>query len=398
MTLIFSQLSGQLNTMSQTIAKRRHRQAWLAGQARHALSQFARVTAEMRAKIAQACQADSTWRGAEPVGDRLDECHRPSLPWQPTTLVAADGSQSYPDPAGIALYYLLNVGGIIMRSGSGDTPEIRSQATVYFRDSDLYSETGSLVEMAAISALREQAEIRFLADLVAEIRITDGGDLAVPLAALTDGPLLLWAPQKGSSRISRETEQRIKAFAGELQRLQKARAWPAGYIDRPRSASVLRTLHVVQLSSDQLTAENIRANRYRHLTDREIFTFLQPNERSALFRSVSPLNQAYARLGQEIHFFYLNVASTGSETPYVVRVEVPAWLSGDPAQLDRLQQAIYHSAQEARRYPYVLIRAHEIALVTRPEQAAFEELLAREMMQQGIFLEPSTKGALKALF
>jgi hypothetical protein len=55
-------------------------------------------------------QADASWRGAEPLGERLDERHTPGVPPEPAILIAADGSQIYPDRHGIALYYLLNVG------------------------------------------------------------------------------------------------------------------------------------------------------------------------------------------------------------------------------------------------------------------------------------------------
>ena len=101
-------------------------------------------------------------------------------------------------------------------------------------------------------------------------------------------------------------------------------------------------------------------------------------------------------MGQEIYFFYLNVAPPGRARPNVVRVEVPAWLAMDSDRLDGLQQSIYHDAQETPGYPYVLIRAHEIAIVTREEQRTFEEMLSREMMQHDVYLSPSTKAALKA--
>ncbi len=396
MTLIFSQLTGQIEAMGKTLAQRYQERERLAQQARGDIARWRVVTAEMREKIQRARHVDSTWRGAEPLGNYLDERHAPAQPWQPATVVATDGSQIYPDPAGIAIYYLINVGGIILQSGSGATPDILSRSEVHYTEDELYDSSGSMVETAEVSAQREEAEIRFLAELVETERRQSGNEFSTPIIALTDGPLLLWAPQKGSSKISRETQQRVVSFTKELLRLQSARALPAGYIDRPRSASVLRTLHVIQLPMTNLTTDRIRANRYGHLADREIFSFLGPNERSGLWRNASPLNDAYAKSGQDIHFFYLNVAPPDSSRPNIVRVEVPAWLAENAAQLDCLQQTVYHDAQETPGYPYVLIRAHEIAIVTHEEQRTFEEMLSREMMQHDVYLSPSTKAALKA--
>src|SRR5258708_16968944 len=51
-----------------------------------------------------------------------------ALPAFPTryNVIAADGSQIYPDRHGLALYYLVNVGSLVLRMGTGQPPECSS--------------------------------------------------------------------------------------------------------------------------------------------------------------------------------------------------------------------------------------------------------------------------------
>ena len=80
--------------------------------------------------IALANRATETkrWRGALPIGEPLDSAiDPPALPAK-YSIVAGDGSQIYPDSHGIALYYLINIGTIVFRHGSGQAPIANSAA------------------------------------------------------------------------------------------------------------------------------------------------------------------------------------------------------------------------------------------------------------------------------
>ncbi|HIC89483.1 MAG TPA: DNA double-strand break repair nuclease NurA [Anaerolineae bacterium] len=394
MTLELNKLTVQVEAMGRALATRRSEHARLAAQARELLEKHAQVTDELREKLKIAVQTDASWRGADPLGDRLDERHMSANPSRPATLVAADGSQIYLDPHGIAMYYLLNIGSIVLRQGTGEAPDTRTMPEVFFEESDLYDEAQRLVESDRVNAERNQREIKALADLATAERSALGGDISRPIITLLDGPLLLWPPQRAPDV---EQRQRVEEFAIELDRLKAAQAIPLGYVDRPNSANMLRLLHLAELSESQINKDTLRASPYRSLADRVLFDDLAPGERTALFATTSEVNASYQRAGHRICFFYLNVSRIpGPEAARIARVEVPEWVARDPEKLDIAQAAVYADCV-LTGYPYVLARAHELALVSQEERAAFEEMLRIQMVRQGLIPEMSRKAALKAL-
>ena len=93
-----------------------------ASQARELLAAQPEVSDELKRKIEAARRIDEWRRGCIPLGERLDERCRPLVQPKMFTLIAADGSQIYPDRHGIASYYLLNTGAIVLRRGPGKRP------------------------------------------------------------------------------------------------------------------------------------------------------------------------------------------------------------------------------------------------------------------------------------
>jgi hypothetical protein len=117
--------------------------------------------------------------------DVLDVAHRPLMAPEHATLVAVDGSQIYPDRHGSALYYLINIGSIVFRQGSGQAPEAASRPEVFFEDADLYEEDGGQVPSVKIDAerdLRELGELARLAGREAGLEIAAGFPGRIPAA------------------------------------------------------------------------------------------------------------------------------------------------------------------------------------------------------------------------
>jgi hypothetical protein len=380
--------------MARALAERRAQDEDCLIQARSALERHALVTGELRNKIRSACEVDTSWRGAIPLGTRLDE-HRPcSIEVGPATLIAVDGSQIYPDRHGIAPYYLLNIGNITLRQGSGDAPLTGSQPALHFAQDELYDEKGRLRNVEQVNRERDRLEIETLAGLAEKEREALGGELSRPILALMDGPLLFWAPSTKVDQEDRdETRRQIEHFAQQLSRARHARAVPIGYVDRPSSANVLRTLELADLPPDQVNRESVRSGRYRLLVDRMLFTSLEPGERSALYASTSVLNDEYARTGHRIVFFYANMArQQGAENAIIARVELPEWAAQEPQRLDQIVGALYADCA-LTGLPYVLVRAHELAVVTSVERAEFERFLGQQMIRHGLSPQPSAKAA-----
>jgi NurA domain len=390
--LELNKLTGQVAAMGQAMAARAQDHNLRAERARTLLRTHAAVTDELRAKIKQASQSDEWRRGASPLGDSLNERRRPTVAHRPATLIAVDGSQIYPDRHGIALYYLLNTGSIVLRQGSGQAPTVTSVPEVFYGDDDLYDELGRLRDPDYINGRRDRREIETLADLAEAERAVLGGDLSRPLVTLSDGPLLLWTPKPVSDR---ETAREIHYFVEQLDRLRRTRAVPIGYIDRPSSAYVLRILELIGLPIEQINRESLRRGEFLYLTDQTLFEDLEPNERTGLFVAASEISAAYERAGHRIVFFYLNVARPEDRQPIIARVEVPEWAANTEV-LDLAQQAVYEDCK-VTGFPYVLARAHELAVVGGSEQADLKGMITQHMLRSGLRPMISTKAWQKTL-
>lgn len=402
--LELTQLTDQVAGLATALADQQSQLQSLADRARALLHDSAQVTDELRAKLMRAAEVDPSWRGADPLGDRLDETR--TLPGNApaATLLASDGSQIYPDAHGIALYYLLNVGTIVLRQGTGQAPDVHTRCQLFYQERELYDESHRLIEIDKVNARRDLWELQVLAELAWEERRLQLGNLNALLVALGDGPLLLWMPQRLTDT---QQAQRVEEFARELGTLRRLQAVPLGYVDRPRSANVLRVLHLLDLSMDQITKETLRRNPYPGLSDRALFGDLKPGERTGFFAATSEINDTYGQAGHRMVFCYANLANasqaagSGAEQalmvqPRIVRIETPEWVLLDQDAFDAALAAVRWDCR-LTGYPYVLSRAHELAVVTRHERAALEQMMSVELRRQRLAVEESGKAAAKRL-
>ena len=396
MALELNKLTGQVSAMGHAMAARADELAGRASRARELLAARPEVSEELKRKIEAARQIDEWRRGCIPLGDRLDERCRPVVQPRTFTLIAADGSQIYPDRHGIASYYLLNTGAIVLRAGTGEAPSVSSVPEIFFEDADLYDEEGRMRSAEFISAQRNRRELATLADLAESERTALGGDLAVPIICLIDGPLLPWL--RPDPDHPEAINQELEFFAEQMARLRGAGAIPVGYVDRPSSAYVLRILELIGRPIEQITRETLRQGDFIQLADRQLFADLAPNERTGLFEPNSDANDRYrVRSGDRIAFAYANFArQPGRANAAIARIEVPGWIASEPAKLDLAQAAIYANC-EPTRYPYVLARAHELAVVGGAEKEGLEQMLFQVMLRNGLMPEISFKATNKLL-
>ncbi len=397
MALELNKLTGQVDAMGRALASRRDELTEKTLQARATLAAHPEVSDELQRKIKVARETDEWRRGALPLGTRLDERHRPDLRPATYTLIAADGSQIYPDRHSFASYYLLNTGAIVLRAGTGGAPTVSSVPEIFFQEADLYDEDGRVRTPEYISAQRNRREIQALADLAEAERAALGGDLAVPIVCMVDGPLLPW--MKPDPEHADTLNQEIEFFAGQMARLRRAAAIPVGYVDRPDSAYVLRILELINLPIEKITRESLRRGDFIQLTDRALFDGLAPDERTGLFEPNSDANDRYRTRsgGDRIAFFYANMnrPERGRDSA-IARIEVPGWIASDGDKLDLAQAAVYANC-EPTSYPYVLARAHELAVVGQAEKGDLEQMLFQTLLRNGLRPEVSFKAANKLL-
>ena len=334
------------------------------------------------------------FRTAIPTGDRLDAVYPlPAIPAR-FTVVATDGSQIQPDRHGVALYYLINVGSLVYRHGSGEPPEARSEATLGYSEADLY-EDGPLVNGNLLDVRRDLAEITHLADLcVAELSRSAGSQEPHRTVALVDGTLILWVLENRSAEWK---TARVMAYLDQLQRIREAGAAVAAFTSRPRITEVTRLLHLAAVDGDVNRARE-EPNPLEHLPDRALFSaLLPPGARSALFASPSSVDHEYYRpAGHGVQFFYLNLAQEGQD-PVIARIELPAWVAAAPELLALVHSASVAQARITGDYPYALARADELAFISGPEREAFEEMVATALLRAGVRSSLSPKAYYKTL-
>ncbi|HEX8918830.1 MAG TPA: DNA double-strand break repair nuclease NurA, partial [Chloroflexota bacterium] len=202
----------------------------------------------------------------------------------------------------------------------------------------------------------------------------------------TDGPLELWS---ASGEETRELAMFREKYKGVLSRLQSRGAVTAGYVDKPRADLVVRLLELAKMSPEQLADRQFMRtyHPFRGVDDALLFSgqdqpWIFPGHRSAVFKLQSSSQNVYTGV-LTLHFFYLNVGTTGH--PWLVRVEIPQWVADDPVKLDLLHAVLVEQCEIMgyKPYPYLLHRAHETAVVRLDEKTQVEQMLNMELRRHG---------------
>ncbi len=368
MTLNFQQVFDKIRQIG---LQARQRRETLDGLRLHAWTLFqhwADKTQELNDKLERARQSDPSLRCAIPLG-RLDAARDPAPAPVNLTLIAADGSQIAPDRHAAILYSLVNVGAIVLRPGSGETPTIYTDSALLY-DDEIYTESGLLTE-EAIELQRDIAERKKLLELA---RQTEGR-----VAALTDGPVELWGAKDGGGEDYRRNLDLHKSILSQMQALGAA---VAGYVDKPGADLVVRLLEIATLTDDEMKDVR-RQHPLRGVTDLWLFGhLLKGGQRSAVF-GLQSSSRAHYTGDLALHFFYLNAGS--DKHPVLARVEFPKWVADDEVMLNALHAALLEQCRVmgAKPYPYLLHRAHEIAVVRFEEKRQVEQMLELELRKSG---------------
>lgn len=387
MTLNLAGLTTEVDTMSEALVKADQARRSLLQIARERLDTYAQAPGELREKVQLTRDENLHWRGAYPAGDEPLDARHPSPEMPPrVNIIANDGSQVPIDRHGVALYYALNIGYIVYTYGAARRPEVNTEPSLHFRDEDLFDSRGQLVPAAVVNARRTLREIENLANLA-----TAYARFEPPVIVLSDGPLL-WV-QPGDTPTERRNN--LIPYLEGFDRLQDTGAAVGGYVDRPRSNGLMSLLHLASL--DKIEKERLEHNTLLGLTDAHLFAgLLGPGERSALFIRESHTNRDYKEAGHEICHCYLNVGPD-PEHPLIARLELPVWVGQDPARLELLHAVIWQQCQVVGGYPYVLARAHELALISTDERSDLEQMVTGALRRRGLDPHPSEKARQKSL-
>lgn len=378
MTLELSQLAETVQKMGQEVALREQT--------------FGQLVEEAQAQLAACPEPDDALRRAAqafgaaiPTVEPIDLSVPLPDPPDRFSVIGADGAQIAPDRHGVALYYLINVGSMVYRHGSGETPEARSVPHLRYQQDEVY-EGSTLVSGGLLGMRRDRAEVTELADRAE-------AEPAGPVLTLVDGTLLLWAADNVPAR-ARETE--IAGYLAQLDRLRSRGAAVAAFTSRPQASDVIRLLHLVAHGGDVDQAGR-RPNLLERVPDGAVFTSLDPGARSALFISPRNVNHGhYAPAGHQVRFFYVNVAGE-DEDPIVARVELPAWVAQAPDLLQLVHSGVVAQSRIAGGFPYVLVRADELAYISSSERQRLEEMVSTALLAAGVPPTLSYKALYKSM-
>jgi hypothetical protein len=339
-------------------------------QTRQLLEQHSQDIENLQQKVQQVVRNyEPALRCAIPLRESMN-AHLPltTLPEQ-LTLIAADGSQIYADRHAELEYCLVNTGAIWMRYGSDDAPKTSIQSHLIFGE-----------ELEGMSDDR----LSLQRDMAERIRLLELASQAQPpVITLTDGPLEIWTSTLEEGRVAGEFKKSLDLYLDVLHQLCAMNVTVAGYVDKPGADLVVRLLEVAQVKDEDLT--QVRTFRpFKGVTDSILFRdILQPGERSAVFGIQSRSSRPY-RAEISLHFFYLNVGR--KDHPYLARVEIPRWVVDQPAMLDNLHAVLISQCGMigARRYPYLLHRAHETAVVSMEDKDQLTQMIVHELHKQGL--------------
>ncbi len=369
MPVNFQQARDQIREMGSQALPRQERLQQLHAEASEIFKQYAGELDSLELLVLQAAAENPGLRCAAPFGETLDQSFAEPVLGERYTLLAADGSQINPNPHGMVEFGAINVGAIRMKPGEAAQEIVQSK--LLFND-DLFTASGGPLTEDIVALKRDLAERQLLAELARSEH--------APVAALTDGPLELFREPKKMPEFDAELER----YKGVLEDLAKLGVATAGYVDRPRGDLVVRLLELVILQRrNQLNRAGedrpLRGVYDRHL----IFPLLNPGDRSAIYSIRSGSAKSFQ--GElAVHFFYLNVGREGRS--YLSRVEIPRWVAENKVLVDLLHASLLAQSRHlgARPYPYILHRAHEIAVISFAEREQLENMIINVLRSQGI--------------
>ncbi len=386
MAIDFQQLRNQVIEIGNRTPARMERMAALREIAEGLFTDYSHQSEWLKNRVRQVVQNHNPnircavpTSGAPGAGEFLNgRVPLPELP-ESGTVLAADGSQIMPDRHEQVFYALINLGTIRMHYHTGTAPAIAVQ-TMLYDDDQLYTDFGRISD-ARLALMRDLYERRILSEMASGAQR--------PVVSFTDGPMELWGARDGMDVA--DYRESLDSYLEVLENLRTQGVITAGYVDKPGANLVVRLLELASLDESDLPGVQ-RSYPLRGVSDFWLFKeLLHPGERSAVF-AIQSMSSGHYQGDLALHFFYLNVGLHGS--PWIARVELPAWVVNQPGYLDILHAVLVDQCRilGVRPYPYLLHRAHEIALVTRKEKEQVTEMITHEMHRRGLVVTgPSQK-------
>ena len=134
--LDFGSLKQQINEMA---ADRKSLQSDFGNRVDLAVSEMERWEDGWDILSNRIASSRTSWLVARPGGPFSEVYPQPERPAE-LTVIAADGSQIFPDRHEVASCYLINIGSVAIHYGSGERPAMANRPTLIYKEADLIQE------------------------------------------------------------------------------------------------------------------------------------------------------------------------------------------------------------------------------------------------------------------
>ena len=209
MAIDFQQIYEKIQLIGKGARERREHIENLRVHARHLLEQNSNELDYLRGIVERAKEADPNIRCALPLNEPLASNVPVPASIKEATLIAADGSQINPDRHASVQFCLINVGAIVMRMQSGESPEIHTSSELLYGD-ELETKYGTMTD--GMVALKRDLRERTSLD-------EHSKGIKGAVVTFTDGPIELWGAKDGEDAESYYDS--LKSYQTVLSRLDQ---------------------------------------------------------------------------------------------------------------------------------------------------------------------------------
>lgn len=277
---------------------------------------------------------------------------------RPYAVVAADGSQIYPDKHQGIPCFVLNSGTASFLYGT-DSAKVHLESApqiVTQQDDD------SVISEDLVNCRR--AELEFEVGLAASKKMMREHP-EIPFTFLCDGSLIFWHLESKSPAIK---ERFLKRYMGLLDEFYQAQVPLAGYISLPKSKELCALIkNCLALQKGPVQKDDTLLTT----VDSDLVSlFLKPGAYTTIFTHNSALASEYPDHLVPC-FVYMHMKDE------IARVEFPRWVAQDEALLTRILQIIADQASKGNGYPVALSEAHEQAVIKNQDREFFFSLLRK---------------------
>ncbi len=330
----------------------------------------------------------------------------PAVPAPPAyRVLASDGSAIAPDPHFPARYALFHTA----LAGLAYTPPgywTSQRARLLYRDEELEIAAPGAgqpisLEGPAIDTVRADEELQALWAGVQEALADPAGR---PLLAMTDA-IILWTHRGSGPGQEAFRDEYLARGLAVLDEFRRAGIPLVSFTSMPHHREVVSTMLTQHCPDPERMLcrdcphPSEPCTILRGLVDRDLFAFLPPGTRSALFQSIyqGETRWRYPRevwaLDPRLAFCYLNAGTTE-----VARLEFPLWIV-QAGLLDQLHSIVLDQCRPQRAetpgYPLALTLAHQEAVLTTRDRQAVQLMVEEALARRGVYAAPSAKAQAK---